>query len=181
MKQAIVIVHNRQPSPWLNDLLLSIDTHYPIIVTNHNGWMIPAIKDVFDNTDFDEVFILNESMIVKDNSIWDIVFKQYAGTGVAIGDNYLMFLGKYLRKYVNMTTFPEVHTKKEDVLLGEQGWNKQYRNYDKTFVQLESMTDTNDNFEDKNGRYNMVLDGKYFKKWKGSWTLDMVQKVDKIQ
>jgi hypothetical protein len=179
VKQAIVIIHNRSNSPWLNNLLMSIDTDYPIIITNHNGWMMPAIEKAFRTTDFDELFFLNESMVVKDNSIWDIVFKDNEGRGITVGDNYLMFLGKYLRKYVEQTTFPVVTSKKEDVLLGEQGWNAQYRKADPTWTQIEGMTDTFDTFEEKHGRRNMILEGKYFKKWKGSWTLEMVEKVDR--
>ena len=118
-------------------------------------------------------------MIVKDNSIWDIVFKDNEGRGVTIGDNYLMFLGKYLRKYVEQTTFPIVNSKKEDVLLGEQGWNAQYRKADPTWTQVEGMTDTFDIFEDRHGRRNMILECKYFKKWKGSWNIEMVEAVDR--
>ncbi len=179
MSQAIVVIHNRYDSPWLSDLLLSIDTDYPIIITNHNGWMMPAIEKAFRTTDFDELFFLNESMIVKDNSIWNIVFEENAGRGVAVGDNYLMFLGKYLRKHVEQTTFPVVNSKKEDVLLGEQGWSAQYRKADPSFLQIEGMTDTFDVFEEKHGRQNMVLEGKYFKKWKGSWNIEMVEAIDR--
>jgi len=181
VKQAIVVIHNRGNSPWLNDLLTSIDTDYPVLITNHNGWMLPAIKKMFDTTDYDELFFLNESMIVKDNAIWDIVFKDYEGQGVAIGDKYLMFLGKYLRKYVEQTHFPQVNSKRDDVLLGEQMWNHLYRNADPYFVQLEVMTDTFEEFEEKHGRRNMILEGKYFKKWKGSWDIDMVDEVDRRQ
>jgi hypothetical protein len=141
--------------------------------------MIPAIKRAFETTHFDELFFLNESMVVKNNSIWDIVFKEHEGRGVAVGDSYLMFLGKYLRKYVEQTEFPVVTCKKEDVLLGEQGWNAQYRKADPSWIQIEGMTDTYEVYEEKHGRWNMVLDGKYFKKWKGSWSLEMVEAVDR--
>lgn len=171
MAQAIAIIHKKGRSLWLNDLLDSISTDYPIIITNHDGWMIDGVKKAFETTNFDEIFFLNESMIIKDNAIWDIVFKQFKGKSVAIGDKYLMCLGKYLRKYVEQTEFPVVNSKEEDVKLGEFGWNNQYMDLDSTYSQIYSMTDTFEKYEYKYRRSNMILENEYFKKWKGTWNI----------
>lgn len=175
MAQAIAIIHHRGNSLWLNDLLNSLHTHYPIIITNHDGWMIDGVRKIFETTDFDEVFFLNESMIVKDNSIWDMVFQEYEGRSVTVGDKYLMCLGKYLRKYMDKTYFPmNVRNKRDDVHLGEFGWNRQYMNVDPNFLTIDIMTDTFEEFEEKHGRRNMVLENQYFKKWKATWAEDML-------
>lgn len=175
MAQAIAIIHKCGPSPWLDDLLETIETDYPIIITNHDGWGIDGIRETFEKTNFDEIFFLNESMIVKDNSIWNIVFKDCTDKSVAVGEKYLMWLGKYLRKHVDHTFFPmHIHSKRDDVHLGEFGWNRQYMEQDPDFVTIDAMTDTFQEFEEKHGRRNMILENQYFKKWKSHWAENML-------
>lgn len=174
MAQAIAIIHKRGPSPWLDDLLESIHTHYPVLITNHDGWMIDGIRKTFETTPFEEIFFLNETMIVKDNSIWDMVFEEYEDRSVAVGDKYLMSLGKYLRQYVRKTTFPVVNNKHDDVMLGEFGWNNEYKSVDPNYIQIDPMTDTFLRYEEKHGRKNMILENQYFIKWKSHWQADMI-------
>lgn len=176
MGQAICIIHHRGSSPWLADLLNSIETDYPIIITNHDGWCTKAIKETFERTTFDEIVFFNETMLVKDNAIWDIIFKQYNGQSVALATDFLMFFGKYLRTYVEQTSFPDVRNKADDVLLGENGWNQQYRNFCGPFASVDPLHDTAI-FEERHGRENMVLENDYFIKYKSCWNLDMVQRL----
>lgn len=171
MKQAILILHHNGSRGWLEDCLDSIVTDYPIVISNHSGWCMTGIQKVFETTDYDELCILNETMICKDNSVWDIIFKENEGKSVMLGQGYLMFFGKYLRKHI--LPFPEVKTKRDDVLLGEDEWSKGYGRLPIEHVQLQPLYDTNV-FEEKNGRNNMVLENDFFKKYKGSWSLDMV-------
>jgi hypothetical protein len=172
--QAIAIIHRRGPSPWLDDLLESIETSYPLLITNHEGWMIDGVRETFEKTEFDEIFFLNESMIVKDNSIWDLVFREYEGRSVCVGDKYLMCLGKYLRDKVKQTNVPVVYNKHDDVTLGEFGWNRQYMQQAPDFVTVDLLTDTFEQFEEKHGRTNMILENGYFKKWKHTYDLSMI-------
>jgi hypothetical protein len=174
MASAIAIIHKRGQSPWLNELLDTIHTDYPVIVTNHEGWGIDGVRKMFTHTEFDEIFFLNETMLVKDNIIWDIVFEKFKGESVAIGENYLMWLGKYLRKHVLQTTFPVVTSKREDITLGEFEWNKQYIGQDSSFYTVGMMTDTFDKYEERHGRTNMVLENEYFIKYKATWDLGML-------
>lgn len=179
MTQAIAISHPRGgDTKWLNDLLISLETDYPILITNHDGWQIDGIRETFWCTDFEEIFFLNETMVVMDNSIWDIVFKQYDGFSVTCADKFQMFLAKYLRKYVKQTMFPIVRNRFEDVRFGEDEWNHQYMKIDPHYIKLDPIEDVNpdfpENFETKYGRKNMIVQNKYFKKWKSAWNISMI-------
>lgn len=171
---AICIVHHRHESPWLPELLNSINSTYPVIISNHDGWVMDAVRIMFDITTFDEIFFLNESMIVKDNSIWDIVFKEHEDQSVAVGDKFLMHLGKYLRRIADQTTYPTIHNKIDEVTLGEFGWTREYMALDPDWTSVQPITDTFQHWEDKHGRKNMVLENDYFKKWKNCWSMEQI-------
>lgn len=174
MKQAILVLHHKGSKGWLEDCLDSIDTTYPIVVSNHPGeiWCMGAIKKFFTETDYDEVCILNETMTCKDNSIWQIIFEEHKGKSVMLGIDYTMFFGKFLTEHI--LPFPEVHNKRDDVLLGEDQWCRGYGRLPIEHIQIDPLHDTYQVFEEKNGRNNMILENQFFRKHKGSWSLDMV-------
>jgi hypothetical protein len=134
-----------------------------------------AVKKVWQTTGYDELFFMNESMICKDNTIWDIVFHEYGGKSVCMSERYLMFFGKFRRQMVSRLEFPEVHTKYEDVMLGEGKWCREYYELN-DHVEIEPLADgdtTDPNrFEEKYGRQNLVLENNYFKKWKGTFNME---------
>lgn len=173
--QAIVVIHHRADSVWLQDCLNSIDTDYPVLLSQHNGWVMEGVKKMWQTTGYNELFFMNESMVVKDNSIWDIVFHEYGGKSVMMSERYLMFFGKFRREMVNKLQFPEVHNKYEDVILGEGKWCRQYWELN-DHVEIEPLADGDinnpDNFEDKNGRHNLVLENRYFIKYKHVYNME---------
>lgn len=171
-KQAIVIIHNIGSKGWLEDCLNSIDTTYPIIITNHQGWCMNGIQKVIENTDYDEYCILNESMIVKDNDIWRIIFEEHKGKSVRLARDYLMFFGKLLKEHI--LPYPEVKTKRDDVLLGEDVWCRGYSALPIEHIDIQPLYDTYQVYKEVNGRNCMVLENDYFIKYKGSWNLEMV-------
>jgi len=178
-RQAIAISHPIQgDTRWLGELLPTLDTYFPIILTNHWGWQIDGIRDTFRNTDYDEIFFLNETMIVKDNKVWSIIFQEFLGHSVTCADKFQMYLAKYLRKHVENTAFPEVTSRWEDIVFGEDEWNHQYMAADPHYIRLDPMQDVNpdieSNFEFKFGRRNMIIENKYFKKWKSAWNINML-------
>jgi hypothetical protein len=172
VKQAIVILHARGENKWLQPLLDSIQTHYPIIVTNHDPeiWCMGAIKQVFENTNFDEILILNESMIVKNNLIWELCFSDNKGKPCMLAENYLMFLGKFNR---NIPPIPTVKNKREDVLLGEGSWCIEYKDLNPDYVAIQPLKDTQV-FTEIHGQKRMVLENDYFIKYKGTWDITMI-------
>lgn len=180
MKQAIVISHPKNSSlDWITQLLISIRTSYPIMITNHEGWQIDGIRLAWEATDYDEIFFLNDTMVVKDNSIWDIAFKHFAGKSVTCAEKFQMYLAKYRREIVEQIPFPRVTNRRDDVIHGEDIWNHKYMEKDPDYISLDPMTDVNpdieSNFEFKYGRKNMVIENRYFKKWKSQWNISMIQ------
>lgn len=171
-RQAILILHHKTSRGWLEDLLDSIDTTYPIIISNHQGWCMNGIQKFYENNDYDEVCILNESMIVKDNDLWRIIFEENKGKSVMLGVDYTMFTGKYLTEHI--LPFPDVKTKRDDVLLGEDQWCRGYSRQPIEHILLDPLHDTFQEFEEKNGRNNMILENQWLKKFKGHWDLSMV-------
>lgn len=167
--QAIVIIHRRQDSIWLNDCLNSIKTDYPVLISNHEGWVMEGIKKMWQTTGYKELVFLNESMIVKDNSIWELIFHEYGGQSVMLGERFLMFFGKFRREMVNQLEFPNVTSKYEDVILGEGGWCRQYMELN-DHVEIEPLVD-GDRFEMKHGRRNMVLENDFFIKYKATYDM----------
>ena len=178
MNKAIAIFRpiGYPPSPFLHGLLESIETEYPILITNHSGYQIDALKQTFERTNYEEIFFLNESMIVKDNSAFSLAFEEYSGKTVHFGVKMQMFLGKYIRSVVEKTIFPEPKDRLEDIVLGEDLWHRQYERIDpRSIIYIEPMCDTNSSgFEEKFGRMNLVLENRYFKKWKHHWNISMV-------
>jgi len=149
-------------------------------LTNHDGWQIDGFRKIWEQTDYDEIFFLNETMIVKDNSIWEIIFGKLIGQSVALADKFQMFLAKYERKYVEKTEFPTVSNRYEDVTLGEDVWNHSYMDVCPDWIYLDPMEDVNpefpENFEHKFGRKNMIIENQYIKKWKSAWNISMIPK-----
>jgi hypothetical protein len=173
LRQFICIIHHREgDAKWLIPLLQSINTEYPVVITNHTGseWCMGAIQQTCQRLDYDEIVFLNESMVIKDNAVWDILFKDYAGQSVMLGERFLMFFGKFRRQQVDKLTFPTVRNKIDDVLLGEGQWCRQYMELGE-YVELQPLADGN-RFTEKHGRTNMVLENDYFIKWKGSWDME---------
>lgn len=150
---------------------------YPILITNHDGWQIDGVRETFQKTDYDEIFFLNETMVVKDNSIWNIVFQKHKYMSVSLAEKFQMFCAKYLREYVEQTVFPIVDNRYDDITLGEDVWNHQYMSL-APYVLIEPITDVNpdfeENFEWKFGRKNMIVQNSYIKKWKSAWNISMV-------
>ena len=184
MNQAIAIFHPRQGySHWLDDLLPTIQTKYPIIITNNDGWQIDALRETFERTNFDEIFFLNETMIVKDNAVWKWIFNPtYWGKTFAFNHRLEMFLGKYVRKFVEQTNFPSPKTRREDIIMGEDEWNKQYiEKCNGKFFLVDGQYQMNDpnpedplNFEYRYGRKNLLVKNQYFTKFKSVWNISMV-------
>jgi hypothetical protein len=174
-RQAIVIIHPRIGSTvWLEECLKSIKTDYPILISNHEGWVMEGVKKMWQTTRYEELFFMNESMICKDNSVWDLVFRHHGGKSVCMSERYLMFFGKFRREMVNRLEFPAVHTKLDDVFLGEGQWCRQYYELG-DHVEIDPLADgdTTDKsrFVEKHGRRNLVLENRYFIKFKQSYDM----------
>jgi hypothetical protein len=176
MEQAICIVHAKGSSPfWLNNLLESLTTDYPILVSNHRGWVMDGLRHFYENTDVEEMFFLNASCQIKDNDIWRIAFEEYRGRPLALADGFLMFMGKMLRSHLDQMELPHVSSKMEDVFIGETGFCRAYAFQWEAPVLEPALVDQFEHFIEMNGRRNMVLENPWIIKYKGHWSPEMIR------
>ena len=172
--KAIVIGTANGREDWLRDCLESLRgyTRYPILVVNQYDWELGKIYWVYEYTNLDEFIFLQDSVVVKDYKWIDEAF-DYDGS-VSIGDvPFFMYLGKYTRKNLDRVTFPAPATKK-DAIIHEIHWTRKYVKHDlPTKYTMEDLKDT-DIFEEHNGRKNMILENDHIKKYKGTWSMEML-------
>jgi hypothetical protein len=179
MHKAITIFFPKgRDKRFLNDLLDTIDTKYPLIITNHDGFQLDALRKTFERTPFDEIFFLNDTMVVKDNFVWNMIFDGTEGKTVSFHPEFQMYLNKYRRDIVEQVPFPEINSRYDDIEKGEGFWNWAYRDLDPDFIMFDPLLDPNpdiaENHEFKYDRDNIVLENKYFKKWKSVWNINML-------
>lgn len=171
MKQAIVIATTPSPSDFLPNLLRSMEGYdkYPILVVSDYGYELGKIKFIYEHTDIEEFFLLQESCEIKDTKLFDMVFEKYKGKSVSVSPHLQSYLVKYRRAILDKMEIPVVKSKIESIEQ-EYEFNKQYKEKDSSLNILFPDLGDKDVFEEKFGRTNMVIENKYIKKYKGTWT-----------
>jgi hypothetical protein len=178
MNQGIVIGSTTQTKDWLQNCLNSFGKYdkYPIIVVINDDFELGKLKWAYDHTDLDEIFLLHDTMEIKDVGLFDEAFEQCAGKSYALSDHptYMgMFLGKYRREILRLMDIPITKTKREAVLQ-ETDFNQRYAQLEPFKVVCDPPLRNTDIFEDKFGRKNMVLESEFVRKYKGTWCWEMV-------
>lgn len=172
MKRAIIIASVPERHRWLDNLLKTLEgfDSYPILVVMCGGYEPGKISWVLQNTDLDEFVFLQDSLEIKDTSVFDLMFS-YGGKTVTFHNKMNGFLVKYTRKDLNKTYVRKTETKREAVF-EERGLFERYPKLD--LVVLGGMQDT-EIFEERFGRMNMVIENQYFKKYKGIWSRNQLK------
>lgn len=169
--QAIVICTTPTPSPWLPNLLNSLDGYdkYPVIIVSNYGYEVGKIRWVVENTTIDEFVLLHDSCEIKDTRLFDLCFKE-VGYTVMFDPKFRSYMGKWRREVLERIGIPRTDTKEGSVSYEESWANKIYLgNERKKKVLFKEGFSRSSIFEEKFGRNNMVLSNKYIKKWKGTW------------
>lgn len=164
MSQGIVIGATSASNQWLDYLLDSMHTAYPVTIVV--DWEMNAIKQCL----YDEFVFLPQSTEVLDETLFDTVFNQYKGRSVSLTNTpctFGMYLGKYRSELLRRMTFPEV-THKGAAVRAEGQWREPYIAQETTYVRLCDMPE-GEVFVERCGRLNMVTESKYLRRWKGSW------------
>lgn len=190
----IIPTHISRIDTWLKDCLESLDTKHKVMVlfqgdkppkdlkigfdyTHHdlNGFDPGAIVWARENCTDSEFFVLHDSCVIKDNSLFDVLFNGFSGLSVALASQPVlmgMFLGKYKTEIVKQLEPPIAKDKTHAVDL-EESWNNEYCSLDYPVTLANTLTQSN-TFEQKHGRENMVLENKWIKKYKGAWNRSML-------
>lgn len=177
MNKAIVIGSTTRTKNWLENCLSSFGKYdkYPIIVVVNDDFELGKIKWIYDFTNLEEFFILHDTVEIKNTELFDLAF-EYEGS-FALSNQPVpmgMFLGKYRRCVLDKMSIPITKTKMEAVLQ-ECAFNQEYAKLETKMATIFNPIVNTDKFEEKFGRNNMILENDYIKKYKGTWTLEMVK------
>lgn len=171
IKKAIVIGSTTKTGEWLDMCLTSFGSfnEYPIIVVVNNDFELGKLKWVYENTDIEDIFLMHDSIQVKDTSIFKAIFDDCQS--IAITDSpcpFGMFWGKYKRSVLEHLEIPVTKTKQEAVEQ-EMVFNQKYASSCEYKVICPEIRN-GEVFEEKFGRTNMILENNYFKKFKATWS-----------
>ena len=170
MKQVIVVPTSPGREHWAKQCSESLkDT--PHIVVSEYGYEIGKIRWMMENTNFDRWLMLQDSVVVKDLSLFDLAFSH--PNSVALSNcpvKFGMYLGIYTRKTLSKVEIPIAHDK-EDAIRYEVEWSKKYCESEKNIPTLfEDFSDGNSKRTvNIFGRENLVLENEYLIKYKGTW------------
>jgi hypothetical protein len=165
--RGIVIACTEKSRPFYEELVKTLKTPYPILfswegagrdVQSHEYGAVAQAKELFD-----EFVFLHDSVLIKDNSLFDKLF--YTPGHVALTAGFYHLMGKFIS--ADLPEIPVVHTKRESIEK-ELGWfTKPYSVFPEQLPYISNV------FEFKNGRNNMVLENSYMVKYKGHWSMEM--------
>ena len=175
MTVAVVIGATRGDSPWLADLLPTLDgCRWPVVVHLTRGFELATIGWAAEW--FDEYVFLPESSRVLDLTVFDRCFGDHAGVSVSLGraqgGEFRMYLGKYLAASVRALGVPSVGSKEEAVQYEGGAWCGRYREREEAarrFARVGGPMEHTNEFVERHGRVNMIVRNEHLERWKGSW------------
>lgn len=170
MRQSIVIATTPSTNEQLVNLLSSLHGYdsYPIIIYSDYSYEIGKIKRAAQDG-YDEFFLLQDTIEVKDPYVFSEAFEKYRGRTVTVDPTMRSFLCKYRKSFLDKLELPIAKTKL-DAVDAEDWLFREHAKLDKTVACLMSNFNKSNVFEEKFGRENMVLENEYFKKYKGTWS-----------
>jgi len=197
----IAIVTHRENFEMLENLVKSIEgVKYPVVIVvndsintdeatkqkyskfNHriifnekDGFELGALKRVLEETDAEEIVLLQDSCEIKDLKLFDMMFENQ--NSVAISETFLSYLRKYERSVLEQMKIPETKTKTESVR-NEGQFNGNYMNLcqvDILFGRFGFTYFEGNRFEERFGRMNLISENDYLIKYKGTWNAEMIK------
>ena len=206
MKEVIAICTHPENKELLNNLMRSLDdyTLRPIIIIvneaplilnevekfkyanattylNHDdGWELGALKFILDNTDYDEIFFMQDSCELKDWGLFDLAFTEHSGKSVAMAFNFTSYIGKYRRAILEKLAIPKIENKKMAVYY-EGAFNRDYLALDPEHIILDEKFSfpehPNATFDEKFGRKNLITTNRWMTKYKAIWSSDRLYEL----
>lgn len=165
--KAIVIV-SWAGSPWLGECLDSIGDTYPVLVCDGKTTFDPMGFYYAKQHNLDEFILWHDSAIVKNPDLFELFFSIPGHVTLMKGG--LMCMGKYVT--TELPELPEQPMTKHQAV----DFESNYMHYLPATVLFPDLTDQN-KFEDKNGRKNMVIENDFFRKYKGSWSIQQINEL----
>lgn len=165
----IVIATTPGRQDWLKQCLNSISK--PVLVLSDFTFELGKINWIFNNTKIDRFMFLQDSIIIKDEKIFELLYEDKGS--IALTNDpcmYGMYMGIYERHVLEKVDIPIPKSKAESIQY-ELTWTEAYckaaRNVRLAFTDL---TDSRAKRKEVIfGRENLVLENDFLIKYKGNW------------
>lgn len=165
----IVIATTPSRQDWLKQCLNSISK--PVLVLSDFTFELGKINWIFNNTKIDRFMFLQDSIIIKDEKIFELLYEDKGS--IALTNDpcmYGMYMGIYERHVLEKIHIPIPKSKAESIQY-ELTWTEAYckaaRNVRLAFTDL---TDSRAKRKEVIfGRENLVLENDFLIKYKGNW------------
>lgn len=165
----IVIATTPGRQDWLKQCLNSISK--PVLVLSDFTFELGKINWIFNNTKIDRFMFLQDSIIIKDERIFELLYEDKGS--IALTNDpcmYGMYMGIYERKILEKINIPIPKSKAESIQY-ELTWTEAYCKAAGN-VRL-AFTDLSDSRAKRKevvfGRENLVLENDFLIKYKGNW------------
>jgi len=182
MKQAIIVSTHRKFKPWMVNFVKSYEHDYDLLFvynTEKSNKYDPQAVIAGIESNYDEFLVLHDTMEIKDNSLFDIIFKEHVGKSVYLRKNACMFLAKFTK--TDLAKLPQSTIQrlydiedKYDAVFEEAHFNAEYMKVANPVFLFNELKDSGVR-EEKFGRKNMILENQYIKKYKGCWSPSMIE------
>lgn len=169
-KETVVVATTPGRESWLSECLSSIDREV-LVIRQAGTWELGKIKWLYENTQLDRFLFLHDSVIIKNQAFFDMMFSHEGSVSVTNDPCVFgMYMGIYTRADLSKVDLYSPVTQR-DSIRAEMEWTQQYaRSADKVTVVFPDLKDSkNKGFVEHHGRVNMVLENDYIKKYKGTW------------
>jgi hypothetical protein len=166
---AIVIATTPGREEWLAQCLKSIGDR-PVIVLSDYTFELGKIRWMYNNTNLDRWLLLQDSVVVKNPQIFDLLFSYPKSVAVSTCPvKFGMYLGVYHRETLTKVGMPQPISK-EEAIHYERVWSDQYCAAEDVPVLFQDFTDQlSKGTQEIFGRVNLVLENDYLIKYKGTW------------
>lgn len=170
----IVIATTPGREQWLQQCLASIK--HPVLVLSDFTFELGKINWIFNNTKIERFMFLQDSVVIKNDSLFDLLFKDKGSISLTNDPcMYGMYLGVYERHILEKIEIPVPKTKAESIAY-ELSWTDNYCKAARN-VRL-AFTDFSDSRSKRKqvlfGRENLVLENDFLIKYKGNWGQQVV-------
>jgi hypothetical protein len=171
MTEIVVVASAPGREHWLNDCLNSIGSREVLVLRQADTWELGKIKWLYENTTLDRFMFMQDTVVVKDESFFDMAFSLNGSVSITNDPRMFgMYMGIYTRDTLSKVRLYTPATK-QDAIKAEIDWTSTYHQADpSTHLLFTDFTDaTAKRKEERHGRINLVLENDYLIKYKGTW------------
>ena len=164
----VVIATTPGREDWLAQCLASIDR--PTVVLSDFTFELGKIRWVYDNTTVDRFMFLQDSVVVKDQALFNLLDEPGSIALTADPRPFGMYMGVYERNVLAQIEIPLPQSKQESIER-EISWTEDYCRHTTVLrTAYPELTDRNAVREEQLfGRNNLVLENEHLIKYKGTW------------